>query len=307
VFAGSSNDGHTGSLMGAIADGPRRRHASLVVGLTLATLFAGALGARAFMRARRAPTPPPPLVAAAPPPGAAAPALAPQAAPDDPAAGAANGPAAAAPDQAPAPDETRAAHPSPGRRSKAALARESRERGKRGARAGGPARAGQSGHGAAPVAMARPGKAGSGTGRSAETDAHPPAAGLVASKSALTAAPPAPPPAPLDISRAAVSIGGVTSTSAIPSSNIRSALSRVPLLHCYRDALRAAGAPVAGTAVLHLKIDIAGYVTGTQLDGAQFLPGVKACVEQAARGARIKDVDTGEGSADITLNFAYSP
>ena len=78
---------------------------------------------------------------------------------------------------------------------------------------------------------------------------------------------------------------------------------RVPLLHCYRDALRAAGVAAAGTAVLHLKIDIAGFVPGAQLEGAHFLPGVKTCVEQAARGARIKDVDTGEGSADLTLTL----
>ena len=74
-----------------------------------------------------------------------------------------------------------------------------------------------------------------------------------------------------------------------------------------REALRTFGSPVGGTAILHMKIDIAGYVTSTDLEGAQFLPGVKACVEKAARVARVRDVDTGEASADITLNFTCTP
>ena len=114
-------------------------------------------------------------------------------------------------------------------------------------------------------------------------------------------------PAPLDLGHASVSIASITSTSAIPSSNIRAALSRSPLVRCYREALHAAGAAATGTAVLHLKIDIAGYVTSTELEGAQFLPGVKPCVEKATRGVRVKDVDTGEATADVTLTFACPP
>ena len=114
-------------------------------------------------------------------------------------------------------------------------------------------------------------------------------------------------PAPLDLGHASVSIASITSTSAIPGANIRAALSRSPLVRCYREALHAAGAAATGTAVLHLKIDIAGYVTSTELEGAQFLPGVKPCVEKSTRGVRVKDVDTGEASADVTLTFACPP
>jgi hypothetical protein len=101
-------------------------------------------------------------------------------------------------------------------------------------------------------------------------------------------------PAPLDLGHASVSIASITSTSAIPGSNIR-------------EALHAAGAAATGTAVLHLKIDIAGYVTSTELEGAQFLPGVKPCVEKSTRGVRVKDVDTGDATADVTLTFACPP
>jgi hypothetical protein len=30
---------------------------------------------------------------------------------------------------------------------------------------------------------------------------------------------------------------------------------------------------------------------------------MKSCIEQAARVVRVRDVDTGEGTADVTLSF----
>jgi serine/threonine-protein kinase len=324
-------DAHTASLVGAIADQPRRGRRPLVIGLALATLFAGALGVRAAVRARRLPPPPPQSAAAALSPGGgahgettagggpAAPALA---LGNGTAPGATTLVAAGteAPGEAPSADDLKPTRPTGSRRSKAALPRDNRERGKRGSSpARGGARvagtgAGQTGAsggkgagGVAPTAGAlaeKPPRPGNDPGASA---GHPTGSDLVTTKSALAAPPPASPAAPLDASRARVSITGISSTSAIPGSNIRAALSRAPLERCYRDALHAAGAAASGTAVLHLKIDIAGYVTGTVLEGAQFLPGVKACVEKAARGARIRDVDTGEANADVTLNFASAP
>jgi hypothetical protein len=121
-----------------------------------------------------------------------------------------------------------------------------------------------------------------------------------------------PPPSRLalsaaDVDRARVSITGVNTSSGIPGSNIRAAMNRLPLARCYRDALHAAGAPASGTATLHLKMDVSGYVTAADLADAGFLPGVRGCIEQAARSMRIKDVDTGEASAVVTLSFACAP
>jgi hypothetical protein len=109
--------------------------------------------------------------------------------------------------------------------------------------------------------------------------------------------------APSNPELATVSITGVSTTNAIPAASIRAALARVPLLRCYRDALRARGAAAAGTATLSLHIDATGYVTGASLRDAQFLPSMKSCIEQAARVVRVRDVDTGEGTADVTLSF----
>jgi serine/threonine protein kinase len=125
------------------------------------------------------------------------------------------------------------------------------------------------------------------------------------SKGAIT---PASPPAPaLNLDHAGVAVTGVTTTSAIPGSSIRAALSRAPFLHCYRDALRVRGSAAAGTADLHLRIDVMGYVTAAVLQDAQFLPSMKGCIEQAARAVRVKDVDTGDATAVVTLTFLVAP
>jgi hypothetical protein len=127
---------------------------------------------------------------------------------------------------------------------------------------------------------------------------------IVAAPPVAAAAPAKAQPAPaLDPELARVSITAVTTTNAVPAASIRAALARVPLARCYREALRAGSAAAGGTATLRLHVDMAGYVTDASLQDAQFLPGMKGCIEQAARVARVRDVDTGEGTADVTLSF----
>jgi eukaryotic-like serine/threonine-protein kinase len=113
-------------------------------------------------------------------------------------------------------------------------------------------------------------------------------------------------PPRIDVERATASITSVTTSSAIPGSNIRAAVGRMPLVRCYRDALRAGGL-ASGTATLHLRIDIGGYVTGATLQGGGITPMLKGCIEKAATTIRIKDVDTGDATADVTLSFVAAP
>jgi hypothetical protein len=120
-------------------------------------------------------------------------------------------------------------------------------------------------------------------------------------------APAPPPPTTVDLERAQVSVTAVSTTSGIPGSNVRTAVARAPLLRCYREALRSRGTPASGTATLELKMDPSGYVTSAVLQGGGFLPGMRGCVEQAARVLRVKDVDTGEASATVTVTFSSSP
>jgi len=123
----------------------------------------------------------------------------------------------------------------------------------------------------------------------------------------VTVTSPPPPPAPrIDVEHATATIAGITTTSAIPGSNIRAALARVPLVRCYRDALRAGGL-ASGTATLHLRIDSGGYVTGAALQGAGVTSPLKTCIEKSAKALRIKDVDTGDATADVTLSFVAAP
>jgi eukaryotic-like serine/threonine-protein kinase len=124
---------------------------------------------------------------------------------------------------------------------------------------------------------------------------------------AVTSPPPSTPPAPrIDVDHATASITGITTTSAIPGSAIRAALARVPLVRCYRDALRAGGLASA-SATLRLRIDSGGYVTSAALQGAGVTPALKSCIEKGATALRIKDVDTGDATADVTLGFVAAP
>jgi hypothetical protein len=143
-----------------------------------------------------------------------------------------------------------------------------------------------------------------------------PSSVMVVERRAAQSAPPPPPaaraippPAPttVDLDKATVSVSAVSTTSGIPGSNIRAAVSRLPLARCYREALRTRGSPAPGTAILQLRIDGSGYVASAQLQDAQFLPAMRGCIEQAARALRVRDVDTGEASAVVTLRFESVP
>jgi serine/threonine-protein kinase len=276
----------------SVAGEGRRRHASLIVGLALATLFAAALGARSWwVKSQHAPeiSQPAPLDPAAPARAVAAKTPMPAVPPTE------GGPREAPSDMNEADDAPAA------RRNKAAPARDTRDKARHPSRTPAAPRASAKATPRTDPPVAAKGAPGGGAPGG---KAGPRVGTAVTEPTAIT---PPVAPAPLDLGHASVSIASITSTSAIPGSNIRAALSRSPLVRCYREALHAAGAAATGTAVLHLKIDIAGYVTSTELEGAQFLPGVKPCVEKSTRGVRVKDVDTGDATADVTLTFACPP
>jgi hypothetical protein len=48
-------------------------------------------------------------------------------------------------------------------------------------------------------------------------------------------------------------------------------------------------------------------VTAAALQGGGITPMLKGCIEKAATAIRIKDVDTGDATADVTLSFVAAP
>jgi hypothetical protein len=120
--------------------------------------------------------------------------------------------------------------------------------------------------------------------------------------------PPAPEPAPaqpaVDLSRASVAVGAITTTGGISAGKVRTALARVPFTACYRKALanRSSASPMEAS--LRLGIDLSGRVSAVTLSSDGNLPGLRACIEAEARGVSIRDVDTGDGSAVISLAFS---
>jgi len=57
-------------------------------------------------------------------------------------------------------------------------------------------------------------------------------------------------------------------------------------------------------AFLRITIDVSGRVSGAALSSDGNLPALSTCIESAARGISIRDVDTGDGSAQISLMFS---
>jgi len=107
---------------------------------------------------------------------------------------------------------------------------------------------------------------------------------------------------PLDASKATVSIGSISATNGLTSLSVRTALGRIAFAKCYRMALEAKGTRATGTGTLVLAIDDTGHVTSAKATGADFLPGLRACIESSSRGARFT-VDTGDAVATVTLQF----
>ena len=86
---------------------------------------------------------------------------------------------------------------------------------------------------------------------------------------------------------------------------VRAALHGLGLSRCYKTALRARGARSTGVATLNLSFDDSGLAHSAILTGAEFLPGLARCVQDAASGLRIakSEVEGSGGVAEVTLGF----
>jgi serine/threonine-protein kinase len=141
---------------------------------------------------------------------------------------------------------------------------------------------------------------------SADPESRAPVPAAQTAKAAPAPPDPAAPsaPAPVDPARASVTVGAITTTNGISAGKVKVALARVPFTPCYRKAL--AGRPVAAPmeSSLRIAVDMGGRVTGATLTTDGNLPGLRSCIESEARGLTIRDVDTGDGSAAVTLTFS---
>jgi hypothetical protein len=111
-------------------------------------------------------------------------------------------------------------------------------------------------------------------------------------------------PAAEDPSRASLQIGNVMTSAGISGAKVKLALSHVPLLDCYRQALRARSSAGALETELGLVVDLGGRVVGVTLSRDAALPGFQSCISEHTRGVQIRDVDTGDGSATVQLRFS---
>jgi hypothetical protein len=110
--------------------------------------------------------------------------------------------------------------------------------------------------------------------------------------------------ASVDTGRASVDFTSVVTSAGISGAKVKISLSHVPLLDCYERALRSRPSRAPLDTHLRLNIDVGGRILGAALSKDGDLPGLRSCIEAAARTAIIRGVDTGEGSATVQLKFS---
>jgi serine/threonine protein kinase len=131
--------------------------------------------------------------------------------------------------------------------------------------------------------------------------ATPPSSGPVAGAGQGDS--PAPDPG-FDPAQAYVEVGMINAEG-VKENAVRGALHNVAFAPCYRSSLRAKGSRAPGVATLNLSFDETGLARSAIVTGADFLPGLARCVQEAASGMRIPStqVDSGGGVAEVTLGF----
>ncbi|HEY5147603.1 MAG TPA: protein kinase [Polyangiaceae bacterium] len=98
---------------------------------------------------------------------------------------------------------------------------------------------------------------------------------------------------------------GMINAEGVKEHAVRGALHNLAFAPCYRSSLRAKGSRAPGVATLNLSFDETGLARSAVVTGADFLPGLARCVQEAASGMRIPStqVDSGGGVAEVTLGF----
>jgi hypothetical protein len=110
---------------------------------------------------------------------------------------------------------------------------------------------------------------------------------------------------PAVIDHANVSIGGINSRSAVSRASVRSALNVGAMTACYRSALKDGSAPsLALNAEMSVTTSSNGSVSEASLEAPSLPAALRHCIEQVARRGRVREADTGEAQASITLAFS---
>jgi hypothetical protein len=101
-----------------------------------------------------------------------------------------------------------------------------------------------------------------------------------------------------------VSITKIASRSGVSKSSVRGALNLTAITDCYRSAIRYGG--ISGSRVvgeLELATSQSGSVTEASLNAPGLPTPLRHCVEQIVRRGRVREADTGNAQATITLAF----
>jgi serine/threonine protein kinase len=137
-----------------------------------------------------------------------------------------------------------------------------------------------------------------------ESPSVPPPAAAARPAAAAPPPPPSPRSAPAAPATASVAVGPIAARAAVSKASVRGALNMDAITTCYRGALRSGAAPAAPlSAQLELTTNMLGGIKSATLRTPALAESTRNCIEQVARRGRVREVDTGEAQASITLLF----
>jgi hypothetical protein len=107
-----------------------------------------------------------------------------------------------------------------------------------------------------------------------------------------------------DASSARVSITKIAPRSGVTKTSVRSALNLTAITDCYRSALQGGGVSTQRVnGELELSTSQNGSVTEASLNAPELPTPLRHCVEQIVRRGRVREADTGNAQATISLAF----
>jgi len=104
--------------------------------------------------------------------------------------------------------------------------------------------------------------------------------------------------------RARVSIADAFTRAAVSKSSILNAINQDGITQCYQSGLRNGVGPTRPiSARLDFSTNLSGRIVFASLHGSELPKQLRECIEHVTRQGRLREADTGEAQASVTLTF----
>jgi hypothetical protein len=104
--------------------------------------------------------------------------------------------------------------------------------------------------------------------------------------------------------RARVAVGDAFTRAAVSKASILNAINQQAITHCYQSGLRNGTGPTRTiSARLDFATNMSGRIVFASLHGSELPEQLRECIEHVTRQGRVREADTGEAQASVTLTF----